>query len=115
AQIVGISFSVEPGKAAYIPLRHDYFGAPDQLNFAETLAKLKPILEDESIKKVGQNLKYDMHIFANHHIQLRGVVHDTLLQSYVFESHMNHGMDNLSERHLGIKPIAFEEVAGKGA
>lgn len=115
AQIVGISFSVEPGKAAYIPLRHDYFGAPDQLSFAETLAKLKPILEDETIKKVGQNLKYDMHVFANHGVVLRGVAHDTLLQSYVFESHMNHGMDNLSERHLGIKPIAFEEVAGKGA
>ncbi len=115
AQIVGISFSVKPGKAAYIPLRHDYFGAPDQLSFAETLAKLKPILEDETIKKVGQNLKYDMHVFANHGVVLRGVAHDTLLQSYVFESHMNHGMDNLSERHLGIKPIAFEEVAGKGA
>lgn len=115
AQIVGISFAVEPGKAAYIPLRHDYFGAPDQLNFTETLAKLKPILEDESIKKVGQNLKYDMHVFANHHVQLRGVAHDTLLQSYVFESHMNHGMDNLSARHLGITPIAFEDVAGKGA
>jgi DNA polymerase-1 len=115
AQIVGISFSVEPGKATYIPLRHDYFGAPEQLDFAKTLAKLKPILESAHIKKVGQNLKYDMHIFANHGITLRGIAHDTLLQSYVFESHMNHGMDNLSERHLGIKPIAFEEVAGKGA
>jgi len=115
AQVVGISFSVEPGKAAYLPLRHDYFGAPEQLDFAETLSKLKPILENENIKKVGQNLKYDMHVFANHGITLRGIVHDTLLQSYVFESHMNHGMDNLSERHLGITPIAFEEVAGKGA
>ncbi len=115
AQIVGVSFSVEPGCAAYLPLRHDYFGAPDQLSFAETLAKIKPILEDENIKKVGQNLKYDMHVFANQDIHLQGITHDTLLQSYVFESHMNHGMDNLSERHLGIKPIAFEDVAGKGA
>lgn len=114
AQIVGISFSVEVGKAAYLPLRHDYFGVPDQLDFEYALTKLKPILEAEHIKKVGQNLKYDRHVFANHDVYLRGVMHDTLLQSYVFESHQNHGMDNLSERHLGITPITFEEVAGKG-
>ncbi len=115
AKIVGMSFSVEPGSAAYLPLKHDYFDAPEQLNFAETLAKVKPILENPAVKKVGQNLKYDQHVLANHGIKLNGIAHDTLLQSYVFESHKTHGMDDLSERHLGIKTIKFEEVAGKGA
>ena len=115
AKIVGLSFSIEPGSAAYLPLKHDYFDAPEQLDFAETLAKIKPVLENPSIKKVGQNLKYDQHVLANHDIKLNGITHDTLLQSYVFESHKSHGMDDLSERHLGIKTIKFEEVAGKGA
>jgi len=115
AKIVGMSFSVEAGSAAYLPLTHDYFDAPQQLNFAETLAKMKPILEDEAIKKVGQNLKYDQHVLANHGIKLNGIAHDTMLQSYVFESHKTHGMDALAERHLGITPISFEQVAGKGA
>ena len=115
AKIVGLSFSTEAGSAAYLPLTHDYFDAPDQLNFAESLAKIKPILENENIKKVGQNLKYDQHVLANHGIHLRGIAHDTMLQSYVFESHKTHGMDALSERHLGITPISFEDVAGKGA
>lgn len=115
AKIVGLSFSVEPGSAAYLPLKHDYFDAPEQLDFAEALAKIKPVLESPSIKKVGQNLKYDQHVLANHDIKLNGITHDTLLQSYVFESHKSHGMDDLSERHLGIKTIKFEEVAGKGA
>jgi DNA polymerase I len=115
AKIVGVSFSVTPGEAAYVPLTHDYFDAPAQLPLNITLDKLKPILESPAIKKVGQNLKYDMHVLANHGIQLQGVAHDTLLQSYVFESHKGHGMDELSERHLGITPIAFEAVAGKGA
>jgi len=115
AKIVGLSFSVESGSAAYLPLKHDYFDAPEQLNFAETLAKIKPVLENPFIKKVGQNLKYDQHVLANHDIKLNGIAHDTLLQSYVFESHKSHGMDDLSERHLGIKTIKFEEVAGKGA
>ncbi|MEK9940406.1 MAG: 5'-3' exonuclease H3TH domain-containing protein, partial [Methylotenera sp.] len=115
AKIVGVSFSVEAGSAAYVPLTHDYFDAPQQLDFATTLAKLKPILENPDIKKVGQNLKYDQHVLANHGITLKGITHDTLLQSYVFESHKSHGMDALSERHLGIKTISFEEVAGKGA
>ncbi len=115
AKIVGLSFSVEAGSAAYLPLTHDYFDAPQQLNFAETLAKIKPILENENIKKVGQNLKYDQHVLANHGIALKGIAHDTMLQSYVFESHKTHGMDALSERHLGIVPISFESVAGKGA
>ena len=115
AKIVGLSFSVEAGSAAYLPLTHDYFDAPEQLNFAESLAKIKPILENEVIKKVGQNLKYDQHVLKNHNIDLRGIAHDTMLQSYVFESHKTHGMDALSERHLGITPISFEQVAGKGA
>ena len=115
AKIVGVSFSITPGEAAYIPLTHDYFDAPEQLPLAPTLAKLKPLLENAEIKKVGQNLKYDMHVLANHGIQLQGVAHDTLLQSYVFESHKGHGMDELSARHLGITPISYETVAGKGA
>ena len=115
ARIVGLSFSVEAGSAAYLPLTHDYFDAPEQLNLAESLAMIKPILENESIKKVGQNLKYDQHVLKNHHIDLRGIAHDTMLQSYVFESHKTHGMDALAERHLGITPISFEQVAGKGA
>jgi DNA polymerase I len=115
AKIVGMSFSVEAGSAAYLPLTHDYFDAPEQLNFAESLAKIKPILEDATIKKVGQNLKYDQHVLANHGVALNGIAHDTMLQSYVFESHKTHGMDALAERHLGITPISFEQVAGKGA
>ncbi|WP_029148050.1 DNA polymerase I [Methylophilus sp. 5] len=115
AKIVGVSFSVTPGEAAYVPLTHDYFDAPEQLPLATTLSKLKPMLENAAIKKVGQNLKYDMHVLANHGIQLQGVAHDTLLESYVFESHKGHGMDELSERHLGIAPISYETVAGKGA
>ncbi|MDD2933365.1 MAG: DNA polymerase I [Methylotenera sp.] len=115
AKIVGMSFSVEPGSAAYLPLKHDYFDAPDQLDFAQSLAKVKPILENENIKKVGQNLKYDQHVLANHGIALNGIAHDTMLQSYVFESHKTHGMDALAERHLGLQTISFEQVAGKGA
>ena len=115
ASIVGMSFSVEAGTGAYLPLTHDYFDAPEQLNFAATLAKVKPILENPAIKKVGQNLKYDQHVLANHGIDLQGIAHDTLLQSYVFESHKTHNMDDLAMRHLGIKTISFDEVAGKGA
>lgn len=115
AKIVGMSFSVEVGSAAYLPLKHDYFDAPEQLNFAETLAKIKPILENDTIKKVGQNLKYDCHVLANHGVALNGISHDTMLQSYVFESHKSHGMDALAERHLGLQTIHFEDVAGKGA
>ena len=115
AKIVGLSFSVAAGSAAYLPLMHDYFDAPVQLDFAECLSKIKPILENPAIKKVGQNLKYDQHVLANHGIELNGIAHDTLLQSYVFESHKTHGMDDLAMRHLGLKTISFEEVAGKGA
>ena len=115
AKIVGMSFSVEAGSAAYLPLKHDYFDAPEQLSFADTLAKIKPILENPAIKKVGQNFKYDQHVLANHGIALNGIAHDTLLQSYVFESHKTHGMDDLAMRHLDLKTITFQEVAGKGA
>lgn len=115
ANIVGMSFAVKSGEAAYLPLTHDYFDAPEQLPFAETLARIKPILEDASIKKVGQNIKYDKHVLANHGISLNGIAHDTMLQSYVLESHRNHGMDDLAMRHLGIETIHFEDVAGKGA
>ncbi|HSR02226.1 MAG TPA: DNA polymerase I, partial [Methylophilaceae bacterium] len=115
AKIVGMSFSVEAGKAAYLPLTHDYFDAPEQLPFQETISKVKPILEDANIKKVGQNLKYDKHVLANHDIALNGIAHDTLLQSYVLESHRSHGMDDLAMRHLGLETIHFEDVAGKGA
>ncbi|MEQ1603043.1 MAG: DNA polymerase I [Methylophilaceae bacterium] len=115
AKLVGMSFSVEAGSAAYLPLKHDYFDAPPQLDFAATLAKIQPLLENANIKKVGQNLKYDQHVLANHGIALNGIAHDTMLQSYVVESHKTHGMDALAERHLGVKTISFEEVAGKGA
>lgn len=115
AQIVGMSFSVEAGKAAYLPLTHDYFDAPTQLPFKETLAKIKPILENAVIKKVGQNLKYDKHVLANYSVALKGIAHDTLLQSYVLESHRTHNMDDLAMRHLGLTTIHFEDVAGKGA
>lgn len=115
ANIVGMSFAIKAGEAAYLPLTHDYFDAPTQLPFAETLALLKPILENPNIKKVGQNLKYDKHVLANHGIVLNGIAHDTLLQSYVLESHRTHGMDDLAMRHLGVQTILFEQVAGKGA
>lgn len=115
AKLVGMSFSIKAGEAAYLPLMHDYAGAPDQLPFDATLARVKPLLENPALKKVGQNLKYDKHILANHGIALNGIAHDTLLQSYVLESHRSHGMDDLAIRHLGIKTITYEEVAGKGA
>ncbi|MBB3119139.1 DNA polymerase I [Pseudoduganella violacea] len=115
AQMVGISLCTEPGHACYIPMAHSYAGVPEQLSRELVLSKLKPWLEDAGKAKLGQNLKYDAHIFANHGVQLRGIVHDTLLQSYVFESHRTHDMDSLAMRHLNHKTIAFEEVCGKGA
>ncbi|SAL70421.1 DNA polymerase I [Caballeronia peredens] len=115
AQIVGMSVSVEPGHAAYIPVAHRGPDAPVQLPRDEVLAKLKPWLEDASKKKVGQHLKYDEQVLANYGIEMRGVEHDTLLQSYVLESHRPHDMDNLALRHLGVKTIKYEDVAGKGA
>ena len=133
ARLVGLSFSVIPARAhpqfelgfdepaaslaeaAYLPLAHSYAGVPDQLGLAETLARLRPILEDPRRPKVGQNLKYDWHVLKNHDIDLQGIVHDTLLQSYVLEAHERHDMDSLAERHLRETTIKYEEVCGKGA
>ena len=115
AQLVGISLCCEAGHACYIPVAHNYGDCPPQLPRELVLSKLKPWLEDDSKAKVGQNLKYDAHIFANQGIHLRGIQHDTLLESYVFESHKSHDMDSLALRHLGKKTISYEEVCGKGA
>lgn len=115
ARIVGISFSVKPGEAAYIPLRHAGPDAPEQLPLDEVLARLKPWLEDEAAAKLGQNLKYDTHVFANHGIALRGVQHDTMLQSYVLEAHKTHGLGALGERYLGRSGLSYEDLCGKGA
>ena len=115
AQVVGLSFCVEAGVACYIPLAHRYPGAPDQLDREAVLARLKPWFESAERRKVGQNAKYDRHVLANHGIGVRGVVHDTLLASYVLESHQRHDMDSLAMRHLGAKTTLYEEVAGKGA
>lgn len=121
AQLVGISFAIITQHAAYLPLAHHYLGthhypgSPDQLNRERALQKLRPWLESAQHKKLGQNLKYDQHIFANHGIALAGVAEDTLLQSYVLESHRPHDMDNLAHRHLNIKTISYAEVVGKGA
>ncbi len=115
AEIVGVSFAVEPYRACYVPLAHRYAGAPDQLDREATLERLRAWLEDPARAKVGQNLKYDAHVLQNHGITLRGIAHDTLLQSYVLEAHRTHGMDALAERHLGRRTVTYEEVAGKGA
>ncbi len=115
AELVGVSFSIEPGEAAYLPIAHRYAGAPEQLGLERAIALLKPWLEDGSKRKIGQNLKYDQHVFANHGVRLAGVAHDTLLQSYVLESHARHDMDTLAERHLGLRTITYDEVTGKGA
>ena len=114
AQLVGLSFSVEAGKACYIPLAHDYPGVPTQLSRQQVLEQLRPWLESEQHKKVGQHLKYDQHVLQNHGITLRGIAHDTLLQSYVLEAHKNHNMDSLAQRHLNETTLTYEEVAGKG-
>ncbi|NIF72631.1 DNA polymerase I [Burkholderia sp. Ap-962] len=115
AQIVGISLSTEPGSAAYIPVAHRGPDVPEQLPRDEVLAKLKPWLESAERRKVGQHLKYDAQVLANYEIALNGIEHDTLLESYVLESHRTHDMDSLALRHLGVKTIKYEEVAGKGA
>ncbi|OIP16156.1 MAG: DNA polymerase I [Comamonadaceae bacterium CG_4_10_14_3_um_filter_60_42] len=114
AQIVGISFSVTPGEAAYIPLAHAYPDAPAQLPINEVLAKLRPWLEDAAHKKLGQHVKYDRHVFANHGIEVQGYAHDTMLQSYVLEVTKPHGLASLAERHLGRNGISFEDLCGKG-
>jgi DNA polymerase-1 len=115
ARLVGMSFAVAPGEAAYLPLAHRYAGVPQQLTFDEALAKLKPWLESPRHAKLGQNLKYDMHVLANHGLRLEGVAHDTMLASYVVESDKSHDMDSMALRHLGIATIKYDEVTGKGA
>ena len=115
ARLVGLSFAIEPGTAAYLPLAHDYIGAPEQLDFDGTLDLFKPLLEDPQQHKVGQNLKYDRHILLNHGIDLQGIEHDTMLESYVLDSTATrHDMDSLAEKHLNRTTIHFEDIAGKG-
>jgi DNA polymerase-1 len=115
ARIVGVSFAVTPGEAAYVPLAHDYPDAPAQLPRDKVLAQLKPWLEDDHAAKVGQHIKYDGHVLANHGIAARGFVHDTLLQSYVLEAHLNHSLEKLAERHLQRRGLSYEDLCGKGA
>lgn len=116
AELVGVSLAVEPGEAAYIPCGHDYPGAPEQISRDELLALLKPILESDEHKKVGQNLKYDAHILANYDIALKGIAFDTMLESYLLDSTATrHDMDSLAKFYLNETTITFEEVAGKGA
>jgi len=116
AQIVGVSFAVAPGEAAYVPCGHDYLDAPGQLSRDYVLAQLQPLLESNSVKKVGQNLKYDKSVLANHGITLRGIAFDTMLESYVFNSiATRHDMDSLARHYLDHNTIHFEDIAGKGA
>ncbi|MGZ0077343.1 DNA polymerase I [Methylomonas sp. YC3] len=116
AQIVGVSFAVDAGQAAYLPVAHDYPGAPVQLDRQTVLDALKPLLEDPKKAKLGQNLKYDSHVLVNHGIALRGIQHDTMLESYVLNSTATkHNMDDLAKHYLGVDTIHFEDVAGKGA
>ena len=115
ARIVGISFATEPGRAAYVPLAHSYADAPEQLPLQEVLDRLRPWLENPAMPKVGQNIKYDRHVFANHGIEVRGYAHDTMLQSYVLEAHKPHGLESLADRHLGRRGLSYEDVCGKGA
>ena len=116
AEVVGVSFALEAGVAAYVPLAHDYPGAPDQLDRQQVLDRLRPILEDESVGKVGQHLKYDANVLANHDITLRGIREDTMLESYVLDSTSSrHDLDTLALSYLNQSTISFEEVAGKGA
>ncbi len=115
ARLVGVSLAIEPGHACYIPLDHRYAGVPAQLDRAATLAKLGRWLADATRKKLGQNLKYDQHVLANEGLVLEGVAHDTLLESYVLESHKPHDLDNLAWRHLDVKTISYDDVTGKGA
>lgn len=116
AEIVGVSFAVASDKAAYVPLAHDYPGAPQQLDRERILSELKPLLENPNVKKLGQNLKYDANVLANYGITLAGIAHDSMLESYVLDSTgTRHDMDSLALKYLGEKTITFEEVAGKGA
>ena len=115
AELVGVSFAVDAGQAAYVPVAHSYMGVPEQLDRESVLAQLKPLLEDPELAKIGQNLKYDISVLANYNIDVHGVAFDTMLESYVLDSVASrHDMDSLSARHLGHTPVSFSEVAGKG-
>ena len=116
ARVVGVSFAVEAGSAAYVPFGHDYLGVEDQLSEEQVLGKLKPLLEDANQRKVGQNLKYDRSVLANHGIDLQGIAFDTMLESYVLNSTASrHDMDSLAAHYLGAQTTKFETIAGKGA
>ncbi len=116
AELVGVSFAIEEGHAAYVPCGHDYMGAPDQLSRDHVIASMRALLENPRIGKIGQNLKYDKSVLARYGIELRGIVHDTMLESYVLNSVASrHNMDDLALKYLGLKTISFEDIAGKGA
>ena len=114
AKVVGVSFSIEPGKAAYVPFGHDYEDAPQQLSEETVLGSLKPLLEDATVGKLGQNLKYDAHVLQNHGIQMQGISDDTLLESYILDSTKRHDMDSMASRFLNVDTVHFEDIAGKG-
>jgi DNA polymerase-1 len=114
-RLVGIALSVEPERGCYIPLAHRYAAAPEQLALGPTLQRLKPWIESEQHKKIGQQLKLVAHVLANHGLHLGGIAHDSMLESYVLEPHRNHDLDSLAERHLGRKTLTLEDVCGKGA
>lgn len=115
ARVVGVSFAIEPYKAAYVPFAHDYDGAPQQLSEEQVLGSLKPLLEDLAKGKIGQNLKYDKHVLMNHGIVMQGIRDDSMLESYVLDSTSRHDMDTLAQKYLGVTTIHFEDIAGKGA
>lgn len=115
ASLVGISIAFQAGEAVYIPVGHSLTAAPEQLDLQEVLGRLKPHLENPALKKIGQNLKYDQHVFANYDIALNGIAGDSMLASYIIESHLGHGLDELSERWLGLETITYESLCGKGA
>lgn len=113
--LVGLSFAVKPGEAWYVPFTHDYMGAPDQLDRDTCLNALKPVLEDESIPKVGQHIKYDLNVLAHHGVHVRGVAYDTMLESFTLNAGgTRHDMDTLAQTHLGLSTVKFEDIAGKG-
>ena len=115
ASLVGISIAFQAGEAVYIPVGHSLTTAPEQLDLQDVLGRLKPHLENPALKKIGQNLKYDQHVFANYDIALNGITGDSMLASYIIESHLGHGLDELSERWLGLETITYESLCGKGA
>lgn len=115
ASLVGISIAFQAGEAVYIPVGHSLTAAPEQLDLQDVLGRLKPHLENSALKKIGQNLKYDQHVFANYDIALNGIAGDAMLASYIIESHLGHGLDELSERWLGLETITYESLCGKGA